>query len=247
MRSILRISLVSLCLLLVNTFSVKAQWQEISNIYGGNPLQLINETPTKLVGIALTRVYIANKSDYFWQEVPEFAQTQIFGMTTSNDTIFVLHRGADPDQRVYLKMSFDEGNTWQTSQLAANSGNGEMTMAFVGEQLIMTGYFEGEDKLMKSTDLGVTWISETLPTTISTVTSILDQNETHILFKVSPSINNNSNTFSYSIANGTWHAMPNLTSSAYSSEAFIYGNRIYSAIEEIFDITVYTCFNKMVH
>jgi hypothetical protein len=240
MHSILRITLVSLCLLLVNTFSVKAQWQEISNIYGGNPLQLIKETPTKLVGIALTRVYIANKSDYFWQVVPEFAQTQIFGMTTSNDTIFVLHRGADPDQRVYLKMSFDEGNTWQTSQLVANSCNGDVTFARVGDQLILTGYFEGEDKLMKSTDLGVTWISEAIPTTISTVTSVLDQNETHILFKVSPGINNNSNIFSYSIANGTWHAMPNLTNSAYASDAFIYGNRIYSAIEEIFDITVYS-------
>jgi acid phosphatase class B len=67
MKSIVRITLVSLCLLFVNTFSVKAQWQEISNIYGGNPLKLIEETPTKLVGIAETRVYIANKSDYFWQ------------------------------------------------------------------------------------------------------------------------------------------------------------------------------------
>lgn len=240
MLPILRFVLIGFTFLIFHPFSGKAQWQEISNIYGGNPLQLIKETPNKLVGIALTRVYIANQSDYFWQEVPEFAQTQIFGMTTSNDTIFVLHRGSDPDQRVYLKMSFDEGNTWQTSQLVANSGNGEMTMAFVSGQLITTGYFEGEEKIMKSTDLGVTWTTGLLPTTISSVVSILDQNETHILFRVSPGISNNSNTFSYSIANGTWHAISNLTNSAYANEVFIYEDRIYSAIEEIFDITVYS-------
>jgi hypothetical protein len=240
MQSIVRITLVSLCLLFMNTLSLKAQWQEISNIYGGNPLKLIEETPTKLVGIAETRVYIANKSDYFWQEVPEFAQTQIFGMTTSDDTIFVLHRGADPDQRVYLKMSLDEGNTWQTSQLIANSGYSFMSLAYIDQQLILSGYIDGEDKLMKSTDLGATWVSEVLPINISEIVSILDKNETHILFKVWSSVANGSNTFSYSIANGTWHAMPNLTNSAYASEAFIYGDRIYSAIEEIFDITVYS-------
>jgi hypothetical protein len=225
MKSILRIALVSL--LFINNFSVKAQWQEISNIYGSNPTDEYAETTNKIVARSAFGLYIADKSDYFWELESSFSGFPVRTIAASGDTIFVVHRGEGVDEGFFLRISFDEGNTWEESILIGDFAPFfDLHLSYVAQQLVldMSEGFAG-GAVMKSSDLGQSWINEPSPDFIQNVFYVNDNDDSNILFYV-----NSTDTckyFIYSVVDGNWHAIPNTNYQNGPGATYIFNNRVY--------------------
>lgn len=241
MNSSLRYLLLNILFSIVPLSTAYAQWQEITTIYGGNPAIKFAETTNKFAGIGSTGLYLTDKNNIFWQEDQEFNQLQMFSVTAADDTLFVVHRGDDFDTRIFLTMSYDEGDTWEEPLVLSNSGNPEIILAYIDHQLILTGNFGGPDSLRKSYDLGQTWEVIAYSPLISSIEDLLDQNDTHLLYRVNPNGNSNE-VFSYSIVNDTWHAIPNTSEDLFLNQhqSYIHNNRIYTAKDSIMTMHIYS-------
>jgi hypothetical protein len=230
-----------LCLLLLSFHapSAHAQWEQITSFQGGNPTTSLAESTNKLVGIGSTGLYLADKTERIWQEVPLFNQITMYSVAASNDTLFVVHRGFDTFGRLYLSASYDEGVTWETSSMIAQGWGGSPLVAYVNEQLIVAGTMDGSDCLRKSLDFGQTWITEIYPTGFEFMGSILDVNETHIVYHVLNSIDT-SEVYSYDVALASWHAIPNTSDPYGFPDAKVFNNRIYTMIGASGSVTIYS-------
>jgi hypothetical protein len=216
-----------------------SQWQEIRTIYGGNPLKQIEETTDKLVGITDYQVYLANKTDFFWEEDTIFSQTPIWGIATSADTIFVLYADVNLGVDLLLKVSFDQGNSWQPSQFVAISGWGNMVLTYTNNQLVLTGMINGQNKIMTSLDLGGSWTSNDIDETIHEVDELLDKGGDHLLYRVVSF--SETNYYTYSLSNETWHAIPTQENTNSFSEIFIFENRVYWAERNFNQVFIRSC------
>jgi uncharacterized repeat protein (TIGR01451 family) len=240
MKSIVRITLVSMCLFFLNTFSGKAQWQEISNIYGSNFTDEYAETTNKIVARSAFGLYIADKSDYFWELESSFSGFSVRTIAASGDTIFVVYRGEGVDAGFFLRTSFDEGNTWEESILIGDYAPFfDLHLSYVAQQLVldMSEGFAG-GAIMKSSDLGQSWINEPFPDFIQNVFYVNDNDDSNILFYV-----NSTDTcryFIYSVIDGNWHGIQNTNFQNGSSGAYIFNNRVYNLR---FDdsLNIYSC------
>ena len=239
MNSSLRYLLLNILFSIVPLSAVYAQWEEITTIYGGNPAQKFAESTSKYMGMGSTGLYLTDKNTIFWNEVQQFNQLQMFHVTAAGDTLFVVHRGEDFDTRIFLSTSFDEGETWEEPIVLSNGGNPEILLAYIDHQLILTGNFTGPDSLRKSNDLGQTWESVAYSPQIFTVQELLDQNNTHLLYKVNPN-GNSSEIFSYSVVNDTWHEIPTSDQSGYPIQSYIRNNRIYTAIDSFLTLSIHS-------
>jgi hypothetical protein len=239
MHSILRFSIFSMCLMFLNMLSVKAQWEQITSFQGGNPTVSITESANKLIGIGQKGLYLADKTTRIWQEVPLFNQITMYSVAAKNDTLFVVHQGFDIFARLYVSASYDEGNTWETPWFLANGWGASPKVAFVNQQIIVAGYMDNLDCLRKSLDYGQTWITEVYPPGFEVIPKVLDVNETHILYHVANSIDT-SDVYSYDVASGSWHAIPNTSETYNEPGAQIFNNRIYAKAETSSSFTIYS-------
>lgn len=232
----------ALCLILslLPLSSLLAQWQEMQNIYGRNPLSQIEETTHNLVGISDYKVYIANKTDYIWEQEMEFNMMLIHGMTTKNDTIYIVYSPSIAELQIHLKVSFDEGNTWQESQFIANSSWGDISAACINNQIVLAGNINGQNKIFKSTDLGQTWESSLIPDEIDVIQRIADKTDSHILFDVDQSSALEAELYVYSLNDNTWILIPPQTASPNANMPFILNNRIYWANDTSNLISIYS-------
>ena len=239
MSSIVRITLASLCLLYVNTFSVKAQWQEISNIYGSNPTDEYAETTNKIVARGSTGLYLADKSEYFWELESSFTGFYVYTIAASGDTIFVVHRGEGVDTRIFLRISFDEGNTWEESTLIGDYSNFlDIHLSYVAQQLVID-LNSSDGAILKSSDLGQSWSNEPFPNFISDVFLLLDRDDSNILFYVNTNIDT-CKYFTYSVIDGNWHGIPNTGYQIGPGAAYIFNNRVYRLIVND-SLNIYSC------
>lgn len=230
---------LSLILSIIPFCSMLAQWQEVRSIYGKNPLTLIEETTNKLVGITDFKVYTANKTDYFWEEEMEFNMMFIHGMTTKNDTVYVIYSPIN-DIQIYLKVSFDEGSTWQAPRLVAYSAWGSISAAYMNNQLILAGTLNWENRVLKSSDFGQTWESSVIPNEIEMVNRINDKTDTQILFGVKNASTLDNQTYLYSATDNTWTLIPFQTNSnPRAVTSFILNDRIFTA--GINSNSIYSC------
>jgi hypothetical protein len=104
----------------------------------------------------------------------------------------------------------------------------------------LTGNFGGPDSLRKSYDLGQTWEVIAYSPLISSIEDLLDQNDTHLLYRVNPNGNSNE-VFSYSIINDTWHPIPNTVESLSPFQSYINNNRIYTSIDNVNGLSINSC------
>lgn len=240
MTSIIRITLVSACLFFVNTFYVKAQWQEISTIYGGNTTDEYAETTNKIVARSPLGLYIADKSDYFWHLESSFTGFSVRTIAASGDTIFVVYRGEGVDDGFFLRVSFDEGDTWEESILIGDYPIWtDMHLSYVAQQLVLDmseGFVGGA--IMKSSDLGQSWTNEPFPNFIQNVFSIADTDHSNALYYV-----NSIDTcryFIYSVFDGYWHGIPNTNFQNGPGAAYIFNNRVYTLFFND-SLNIYSC------
>ena len=241
MNSIIRITLVSLCLLFINTFSLKAQWQEISNIYGSNPTDEYAETTNKIVARGSTGLYLADKSEYFWELESSFTGFYVYTIAASGDTIFVVHRGEGVDTRIFLRISFDEGNTWEESILIGDySPLFALHLSYVDQQLVIDLKAEGSvGTILKSSDLGQSWSNEPFPNFIYDVFIVADSDDSNILYYVNTNIDT-CKYFIYSVVDGNWHGIPNSNYQNGPGATYISNNRVYR-LNFNGSVTVYSC------
>ena len=241
MNSIVRITLVSLCLLYVNTFSVKAQWQEISNIYGSNPTDEYAETTNKIVARGSTGLYLADKSEYFWELESSFNGFYVYTIAASGDTIFVVHRGEGVDTRIFLRISFDEGNTWEESTLIGDYSNfWDIHLSYVAQQLVIDlNTISSDGAILKSSDLGQSWSNEPFPNFITDVFFLMDRDDSNILFYVNSNIDT-CKYFTYSVIDGNWHGIPNTSYQIGPGATYIFNNRVYRLIVND-SLNIYSC------
>jgi len=241
MNSILRITLVSLCLLFINTFSLKAQWQEISNIYGSNPTDEYAETTNKIVARGSTGLYLADKSEYFWELESSFTGFDVYTIAASGDTIFVVHRGEGVDTRIFLRISFDEGNTWEESILIGDySYFWDIHLSYVAQQLVIDLKAEGSvGTILKSSDLGQSWSNEPFPNFIFDVFIVADTDDSNILYYVNTNIDT-CKYFIYSVVDGNWHGIPNSNYQNGPGATYISNNRVYR-LNFNGSLTIYSC------
>jgi hypothetical protein len=239
MKSILQYIILTLLLLTFQLPSGLAQWEQITSFQGGNPTTSITESTNKLVGIGSTGLYLADKTERIWQEVPLFNQITMYSVAASNDTLFVVHRGFEAFGDLYVSISYDEGISWETSSMLAEGWGGSPLIAYVNEQVIVAGNMDGSDCLRKSLDLGQTWITEIYPTGFEFMGGILDVNETHIVYHVLNSIDT-SEVYSYDVALASWHAIPNTSDPYGLPDAKVFNNRIYTMIGASGSVTIYS-------
>ncbi len=239
MKAMLRLLIFCILLLKVDNYLAQAQWQPITSIFGTNITEEYAETSNKVVARGIVGVYLANKTDFFWEIVPEFIELNILAIDASADTIFVIHRGSDIDSRIFLTMSFDEGATWEERVLVSEYSYFDIEFSYVANQLVLASYAGGSGVILKSNDLGQTWNNESMPDFIDNVMKTFDTGNAHITYLVSST--DTSRSFIYSVIDGNWHAIPGTNTTGGLIASYIYNNRVYTAIDGTNDFSISTC------
>lgn len=235
----LRLLIFCILLLKVDYFLAQAQWQPITSIYGTNITEEYAETSNKVVARGIAGLYLADKTDFFWEIVPAFIDIDILAIDASADTIFVIHRGSDSDFRIFLTMSFDEGATWEERALVSENSYFDIELSYVANQLVIATASGGNGLIVKSNDLGQSWTTEPMPAFIEYVMKTFDSDDSHITYMVGST--DTSRCFIYSVFDGVWHAIPGTNTTGGLITAYIYNNRVYTAVDGANDFSIYTC------
>jgi hypothetical protein len=215
------------------------QWEKISTIYGGNSLTQIVETSNKLMAIGYPNLYLSEKDTVFWNKQPMYENLLSISIAASNDTLFNLYRANETGFPIYLRISFNEGDTWENPIFIGNLISMNITLNYINETLILCGYIDGQCQIRKSNDLGVSWAIESLPPQISYINKVFDYNDTHLVFSVGNQ-NDVVSVFSYSLENSSWFAISNSSQTQNQMYSVILNDRILLAKQEVDGLKIYS-------
>lgn len=240
MNTSLRLLLIIEILLFGNTCFAQGAWQAVTSVYGNNPTFSYAETTNKVFAIGEAGVYASNKIDFFWEVDPAFSNINVLAIAASNDTVSVIQMGmgSEFDTRTVLRMSFNEGASWEDPIVVNNNLILDIKLSYVAGQLILATTQMGNGLLIKSSDLGLTWTNHPMPNYIDYAMIIRDKDEAHIVYSVSST--DTSRNFVYSVLDNSWHAIPGTNANGLI-QSYIFNNRVYTALNASSIFSISSC------